>query len=77
MLLEPKELSAGSTFSLSAGGTLPDSSVTVTNGLGQCLVKALVGGQKAPLTVVQRLWRLKDGQGDPIVTSVMLVIFSF
>lgn len=64
MLLEPKELSPDMTFSLSAGGTIPASSVKVTNALGQSLVKALVGGQKVPLTVVQRLWRLKDGQGD-------------
>lgn len=64
MLLEPKELSPDITFSLSAGGMIPASSVKVTNALGQSLVKALVGGQKVPLTVVQRLWRLKDGQGD-------------
>ena len=62
--LEPSELSTGSTFSLSAGGAIPGSSVKVNNALGQSLVKALVGGQKVPLTVVQRLWRLKDGQGD-------------
>lgn len=64
MLLEPKELSPDTPFSLSAGGIIPASSVKVTNALGQSLVKALVGGQKVPLTVVQRLWRLKDGQGD-------------
>ena len=62
--LVPSELSTGTTFSLSAGGTIPDSSVKVSNALGQSLVKALVGGQKVPLTVVQRLWRLKEGQGD-------------
>lgn len=62
--LEPSELSTGPNFSLSAGGTIPGSSVKVSNTLGQSLVKTLVGGQKAPLTVVQRLWRLKDGQGD-------------
>lgn len=27
-------------------------------------MKALLGGQKVPLTLVQRLWRLKDGQGE-------------
>lgn len=64
MLLEPQELSQDITFSLSAGGTIPASSVKVANALGQSLVKALMGGQKVPLTVVQRLWRLKDGQGD-------------
>lgn len=62
--LEPPELGTGISFSLSAGGTIPDSIVKVNNALGQSLVKALVGGQKVPLTVVQRLWRLKDGQGD-------------
>lgn len=62
--LEPSELSTGITFPLSAGGTIPGSRVKVSNALGQSLVKALVGGQKVPLTVVQRLWRLKDGQGD-------------
>ncbi|KAL3158051.1 hypothetical protein ABBQ32_011660 [Trebouxia sp. C0010 RCD-2024] len=62
VLLEPKELSAGTTFSLSAGAAIPETSARVTNGLGQPLVKALLGGQKIPLTLVQRLWRLKDGQ---------------
>ena len=64
VVLEPKELSAGSTFPLSAGGAIPETTARVTNGLGQFLVKALLGGQRAPLTLVQRLWRLKDGQGE-------------
>ena len=66
--LEPAELSTSSTFSLAAGGTIPESSVKVSNALGQSLVKALVGGQKVQLTVVQRLWRLKGGQGDAMQT---------
>ena len=64
VVLEPKELSAGTTCSLSAGGAIPETTARVTNGLGQFLVKALLGGQRAPLTLIQRLWRLKDGQGE-------------
>lgn len=64
VLLEPKELSAGTTFSLSAGAAIPETSARVTNGLGQPLVKALLGGQKIPLMLVQRLWRVKDNQGE-------------
>lgn len=69
VLLEPKELSAGTTFSLSAGAAIPETSARVTNGLGQPLVKALLGGQKIPLTLVQRLWRLKDGQGELLLCA--------
>ena len=63
LLLEPNKLGPGSTFSLPAGGVIPETSVNITNGLGQALIKATIGGQKTPLSVVQRLWRLKDGQG--------------
>ena len=66
VVIEPIELAPGSTFRMPAGGTIPESNVTIANGSGQTLTKALLGGQKTPLIVVQRLWRLKDGQGQTL-----------
>ena len=63
-MVEPTQMATGNTLTLLAGDAIPESSVSITNGAGQMgLVKAYLGGQKAPLTIVQRLWRLKEGQG--------------
>lgn len=48
---------------LKAGDAVPETSVTVSNGQGQQMTKANVVGAKTPFTVLQRLWRLKDGIG--------------
>ena len=50
-------------LSLGAGGSIPETSVTVSNGQGQQIIRAHVAGHKTPVTVVQRLWLLKDGVG--------------
>lgn len=51
-------------LSLGAGGTIPETSVTVSNGQGQQITRAHIAGHKTPVTVVQRLWLLKDGVGS-------------
>ena len=64
LTIEPAKLAPGNTQTILAGEAIPESKVAVGNAAGQLgLVKAYLGGQKTPLTVVQRLWRLKEGQG--------------
>ena len=64
LTVEPAQLAPGNTPTIPAGGAIPETRVAVSNAAGQAgLVKAYLGGQKTPLTVVQRLWRLKEGQG--------------
>lgn len=50
-------------LSLDAGGTIEETSITVSNGQGQQMVRAYIAGHKTPFTVLQRLWRLKEGVG--------------
>lgn len=64
LTVEPAQLAPGNNLTIPAGEAIPDSRVAVSNAAGQVgLVKAHLGGQKTPLTVIQRLWRLKEGQG--------------
>ncbi|KAK9820414.1 hypothetical protein WJX72_010046 [[Myrmecia] bisecta] len=50
---------------LVAGDSLPETSITLLNGAKQRIVRALIGGQKRSLVVVQNLWRLPDNaQGE-------------
>ena len=64
MTIEPAKLAPGNTQTILAGEAISESKVAVGNAAGQLgLVKAYLGGQKTPLTIVQRLWRLKEGQG--------------
>ncbi|KAL0055143.1 hypothetical protein WJX82_007626 [Trebouxia sp. C0006] len=63
LTIEPAKLAPGNTQTLLAGEVIAESKVAVSNAAGQLrLVKAYLGGQKTPLTIVQRLWRLKEGQ---------------
>ena len=64
LTIEPAKLAPGNTHAILAGEAIPESKVAVGNAAGQLgLVKAYLGGQKTPLAIVQRLWRLKEGQG--------------
>ena len=63
MVLEPAEMATGTTV-LVAGAVIQETSVVISNAAGQAgMVKAHVAGRNTPLSIVQRLWRLKDGQG--------------
>ncbi len=64
LTIEPAKLAPGNTQTIVASEAIPESKVAVGNAAKQLgLVKAYLGGQKTPLTIVQRLWRLKEGQG--------------
>jgi hypothetical protein len=59
-LVEPLQL-ATRKVELTAGDTLPETTLSVLNGAGVKMIKAQFAGERAPVVVTQRLWRLVDG----------------
>ena len=49
---EPLHLAKGDVVALTAGSVLPETSVSVVNGAGSRVVKALIAGQRQHLKVV-------------------------
>ena len=56
--LEPLVLAAG--LDLAAGAALPETAAVVLSGAGAPLTRCVLAGERASLTVVQRLWFLGD-----------------
>ena len=63
--IEPPGMFTNGALLLDAGAAIPETTVTVKNGEGQQIIRSYMGGHKTPFIVVQRLWRLKDGVGEP------------
>ena len=63
--IEPSELFTKGVLLLDAGASVPETTVSVSNGEGQQIIRSYMGGHKTSFIVVQRLWRLKDGVGEP------------
>lgn len=61
--IEPAAAFSDNMLLVDAGGHVPETVVSVSNGQGQQIVRAYIAGHKTPFTVVQRLWHLKDGVG--------------
>eukprot|EP00878_Enallax_costatus_P041686 GHUV01048542.1.p1 GENE.GHUV01048542.1~~GHUV01048542.1.p1 ORF type:complete len:109 (+),score=22.38 GHUV01048542.1:587-913(+) len=59
--LEPMRLAAGSILSLPAGSGLPETSISVMNGAGNKIVKALVAGHRQQLKMVSDHFLYLDG----------------
>lgn len=53
--IEPMKLTTGN-LTVTAGDSVPESSVSIVNGHGAKLSKAFFNGEKQSLTVIQRLW---------------------
>jgi hypothetical protein len=56
--IEPMKLCTGAVVDMAAGDTIPDTDVVVLSGAGQKLSRALLGGQKQQLKVLQQLYYL-------------------
>ena len=56
LCLEPEPMD-GEAVSCKAGHTIAEASVTITNGHGSRITKAVIAGDKQNLVVTQRLWR--------------------
>jgi hypothetical protein len=57
MRIEPLRLAAGGVVSLAAGSSLPETSVSVVNGAGVKITRALIGGTRQTLRVVRIILR--------------------
>ena len=71
--LEPMRFATGNAVDLIAGGTLPETSVSVINGGGQKVVRSVLCGKKQNFTIVQRLWRLNTQSGRAAVAIIAAI----
>lgn len=70
--LEPMRLASGGVLTLPAGSGLPETTVSVMNGAGNKVVKALIGGQRQQLKVVSNLHSLSMPSKQQLLLIVLV-----
>ena len=66
LALEPAGLATDKAVEMVAGAVIPETSITILNGGGHCMVKAVLAGERHALSITQCLWRLAADAGGHI-----------
>lgn len=66
--LEPARFGMGALVEMTAGATLPDTTIAVMSGHGKKMKASQMAGKKQSFTVVQRLWRMESKSGKALPT---------